>query len=204
MPSGESGNEATPDRPEGPGSNSPGRSEPEASAALGTMMGTPTALKGRVHPRFCPMPQSLAKVYVHAVFSTKNREPVLLDGWRDEFFAVVGGAVNHLGCQSLLVGGVADHVHLLFQLSRTLAIADAIGRTKTATAAWVNGTRRPPARFQWQAGYGVFSVGQEQVGDVRGYIANQEEHHRAVSFQDELRGWLARYELEWNEDYVWD
>ena len=69
------------------------------------------------------MPQSLAKVYLHAVFSTKNREPLLADGWRDELFCVLGGATNNLGCQSLIVGGVADHVHLLFQLGRTIAIA---------------------------------------------------------------------------------
>ncbi len=150
------------------------------------------------------MPQSLAKVYVHAVFSTKNREPLLLDSWRDVFFAVIGGAVNHTGCQSLIVGGVADHVHLLFQLSRTITIADAVGRIKTASSAWVNSTHPTPAPFHWQAGYGMFSIGQAQVEDLRKYIAGQPEHHRTVSFQDELRAWLARYELEWNEDYVWE
>ncbi len=150
------------------------------------------------------MPQSLAKVYVHAVFSTKNREPLLLDSWRAEFFAVIGGAVNHLGCQSHIVGGVADHVHLLFQLSRTITIADAVGRIKTASSAWVNSTHRTPAPFHWQVGYGMFSIGQAQVEDLRKYIAGQPEHHRTVSFQDELRAWLARYELEWNEDYVWE
>ena len=150
------------------------------------------------------MPQSLAKVYVHTVFSTKNREPLLHDGWRDEFFAVIGGAVNHIGCQSLVVGGVADHVHLLFQLSRTITIADAVGRIKTASAAWVNQTHPTPIPFHWQAGYGMFSIGYAQVEGLRAYIRGQPEHHRTVSFQDELRAWLARYELEWNEDYVWD
>jgi putative transposase len=150
------------------------------------------------------MPQSLAKVYVQAVFSTKNREPLMLDSWRDEFFAVIGGAVNHTGCQSMSVGGVADHVHLLFQLARTIAIADAVGRVKSATSAWVNKTHATGGEFHWQAGYGVFSVGQAQVEDLKRYIRGQADHHRTVSFQDELRAWLARYELEWNEDYVWD
>lgn len=150
------------------------------------------------------MPQSLAKVYVQAVFSTKGREPLMLESWRDEFFAVISGAVDHTGCHSLLVGGVADHVHLLFQLSRTVTIADAVGRIKSATSAWVNKTRPSPTPFHWQAGYGVFSVGQAQVEDLKAYIRGQPEHHLTVSFQDELRAWLARYELEWNEDYVWD
>jgi REP element-mobilizing transposase RayT len=70
------------------------------------------------------MPQSLAKVYIHAIFSTKNREPMLADDWRDELFHVLGGTANNLGCQSLIVGGVADHVHLLFQLGRTITIAE--------------------------------------------------------------------------------
>jgi REP element-mobilizing transposase RayT len=75
------------------------------------------------------MPQSLAKVYPHVIFSTKNREPVLLDEWRDELFRVMGDTANHLGCQALIVGGTIDHVHLLFQLGRTITIADKLGRS---------------------------------------------------------------------------
>src|SRR3989442_11570832 len=87
------------------------------------------------------MPQSLAKVYLPAIFSTKNREPVLHDDWRDELFRVMGGAANNLGCQSLIVGGVADHIHLLFQLGRTISIADAVGKIKSTSSPWVNQSR---------------------------------------------------------------
>src|SRR3954469_11191069 len=99
------------------------------------------------------MPQSLSKVYIHAIFSTKNREPVLADAWRDELFHVLGGAANNLGCQSLIVGGVADHVHMLFSLSRTITLADAAGRIKSASSAWVNEKKNPPTHFHWQGGY---------------------------------------------------
>jgi len=150
------------------------------------------------------MSQSLAKVYLHAVFSTKNREPVLADDWRDELFHVLGGTANNLGCQSLLVGGVADHAHMLFQLGRTISIAEAIGTIKSASSAWVNQTRDLPAPFHWQAGYAVFSVSQSNVETVREYIRRQPEHHPRQSFQDELREWLRRYEIEWDERYVWD
>lgn len=150
------------------------------------------------------MPQSLAKVYLHVIFSTKNREPVLADEWRDELFHVLGGATNNLGCQSLIVGGVADHVHLLFQLGRTISIADATGKIKSTSSAWVNQTRGLAMPFQWQAGYAAFSVSQSNLEAVREYIRNQPEHHRRVSFQDELREWLRRYEIEWDERYVWD
>ena len=150
------------------------------------------------------MPQSLAKVYLHAAFSTKNREPVIADDWRDELFHVLGGAANNLGCQSLTVGGVADHVHMLFQLGRTITIADAMGSIKSASSAWVNQTHGPEAAFRWQAGYGAFSVSESNVEAVRDYIRRQPERHAKESFQDEFREWLRRYGIEWDERYVWD
>jgi REP element-mobilizing transposase RayT len=136
------------------------------------------------------------------VYSTKNREPLLADDWREELFLVTGGTVNNLGCQSLIVGGVADHVHLLFQLARTITIADAIGKIKSTTSLWVNEQHIPG--FHWQAGYAIFSVSQSNVEAVRAYIQNQERRHAKQSFQDELRQWLRRYGLEWDERYVWD
>ena len=150
------------------------------------------------------MPQSLAKVYLHVVFSTKNRESILADDWRDELFRVLGGATNNLGCQALLIGGVPDHVHMLFSLGRTITIADAVGKIKSTSSLWVNQTRGLPAPFHWQGGYAVFSVSQSNVEAVREYIRRQPEHHTTQSFQDELREWLRRYEIEWDEKYVWD
>ncbi len=150
------------------------------------------------------MPQSLAKVYLHVIFSTKNRESVLPSEWRDDLFHVLGGTANNLGCQSLIVGGVADHVHMLFQLGRTISIADAVGKIKSTSSLWVNQTRRLPAEFHWQAGYAAFSVSQSNVEAVREYIRRQPHHHALQSFQDELRDWLRRYEIEWDERYVWD
>jgi len=150
------------------------------------------------------MPQSLAKVYVHAIFSTKNRESLLNDDWRDELFRVLGGAANNLECQSLTVGGVADHVHMLFQLGRTVAISEAIGRIKSTSSLWVNQTRGLTVPFHWQAGYGAFSVSQSNVDAVREYIRQQEKHHVKLSFQDEFREFLRRYQIEWDERYVWD
>jgi putative transposase len=150
------------------------------------------------------MPQSLAKVYLHAIFSTKNREPILHDDWRDELFRVMGGTVNNLGCQSLTVGGVADHAHLLFQLGRSITIADAIGKIKSTSSLWVNHNHGLSSPFHWQAGYGVFSVSQSHVGATAEYIQQQASHHARVSFQDEFRDFLRRYQIAWDERYVWD
>lgn len=150
------------------------------------------------------MSQSLAKVYLHVIFSTKNREPLLADEWRDELFCVLGGAANNLGCQSLIVGGVADHVHLLFQLGRTISIADAVGKVKSTSSLWIRQNRIGLSGFHWQAGYGAFSVSQSNVESVRAYVFGQPEHHRRQSYQDEFREWLRRYEVQCDERYVWD
>ena len=150
------------------------------------------------------MPQSLAKIYVHVIFSTKHRQPLLADAWRDELFHVLGGTANNLGCQSIIVGGVADHVHMLFQLGRTITIADAVGKIKSTSSAWINQSGSLPTEFHWQAGYAAFSVSQSNLEAVREYIRRQPEHHAKQSFEDELREWLRRYEIEWDERYVWD
>jgi len=150
------------------------------------------------------MSQSLAKIYLHLVFSTKRREPLLAIDWRDDLFHVLGGAANNLGCQSLIVGGVADHVHLLVQLGRTIAVADAVGKIKSTSSLWVNQKHCERAQFHWQAGYAAFSVSQSNIEAVQVYIAEQEKHHEKQSFQDEMRAWLRRYQIEWDERYVWD
>jgi putative transposase len=157
-----------------------------------------------VHRRSPPMPQSLAKVYIHVIFSTKNRESLIAPTWRDELFHVMGGAANHLGCQSLLVGGVEDPVHMLFQLGRTISLADAISKIKSTASLWVNQTRGLDRPFHWQSGYAAFSVSQSHVDTVRDYIQRQPERHAKQSFQDELRDWLKKYEIEWDERYLWD
>jgi REP element-mobilizing transposase RayT len=150
------------------------------------------------------MPQSLAKVYVHIILSTKHREPLLAEGWREALFSIVGHAANNLECQSLIVGGMADHVHMLFQLGRTVTVADAVSKIKSASSLWVRQSQPGLTGFHWQAGYAAFSVSQSSVEAVGGYIRNQADHHGRQSFQEELRDWLRGYEIEWDERYLWD
>ena len=150
------------------------------------------------------MGQSLARMYVHAVFSTRNREPLLADPWRGEMFAVLGGIAGNLGCPSLIVGGMADHVHVLFELGRSISLSDALRGIKTNSSAWANHDRGLAGAFHWQAGYAAFSVSQSNVEAVREYIRRQDEHHARQSFQDELRAWLHKYGIAWDERYVWD
>jgi putative transposase len=151
------------------------------------------------------MPQSLAKVLVHIVFSTKHRFPFLSDkAIREEMHAYIGGTCNNLGCPVLSVGGVADHVHVLCALSRNLPIAKILCDIKRGSSKWVKAKGGMLTKFAWQNGYGIFSVGQSDVERVRRYIAGQEDHHGKKTFQDEYRAFLHEYEMQYDETYVWD
>jgi putative transposase len=152
-----------------------------------------------------PMPQSLAQIYLHIVFSTKNRQPFLLDQTiRDEMHQYLGGACNNLDSPVLRVGGVADHVHILCRLGKTIAVADLVKELKRESSKWIKTKSPTMADFYWQSGYGAFSVSPGHVEALRTYIANQEEHHRKASFQEEFRRLLTKYGLQWDERYVWD
>lgn len=150
------------------------------------------------------MPQSLAKLYVHLVFSTKNRERVLPDGIRLDLHSYLGGILNGLGCVPVETNSEPDHVHILFIFSRTESVSNVAGQVKKSSNDWLRTKDGRFAQFFWQAGYGAFSVSQSAVEEVRQYIRNQHEHHQHTSFQDEYRAFLRRYEVEFDERYVWD
>ncbi|MCB9501610.1 MAG: IS200/IS605 family transposase [Deferribacteres bacterium] len=150
------------------------------------------------------MPQSLAQILAHLVFSTKNREAVLADDIRDELHAYIGGIVKNQKGTLLKAGSVADHIHLLIALPRTCAPADLVQEIKTGSSKWLKTKADCYARFHWQGGYGIFSISPSQRGALEKYIGNQAEHHRAVTFQDEYRRLLDKYDIEYDEKYVWD
>jgi REP element-mobilizing transposase RayT len=151
------------------------------------------------------MPQSFSAVYVHLVFSTKERRPLLRDtSTREALHSYLGGASKQLECTSLLVGGIEDHVHILARLGRTISQAEWVKEIKRVSHGWLEMQGRAYAEFQWQGGYAGFSVSQSQLERVKAYIARQEEHHRKLSFQEELRALLRKHHLEFDERYVWD
>lgn len=151
------------------------------------------------------MPQSLAKILVHTVFSTKERRPFLRDrALREETHHYLGGILKNLDCQPIMVGGVEDHVHFLCALSRTCEAAAMVKEVKRGSSLWIKTKSQELPDFAWQNGYGIFSIGYSQIESVRDYIASQEAHHRKISFQDEFRLLLKRYHIEFDERYVWD
>src|SRR5262245_52735697 len=151
------------------------------------------------------MTQSLAKVLVHLIFSTKNHTPYLAKKeWRDALNGYFVGILKNLKCPSLRVNAVTDHVHILCVLSRTVTLAELLEEVKKSSPKWIKTLDPSLAKFQWQAGYGAFSVSQSNVRAVTRYIANQEEHHRRVTFQEEFRNFVEKYQVEYDERYVWD
>jgi REP element-mobilizing transposase RayT len=150
------------------------------------------------------MAQSLAKNLIHLVFSTKQRKGHLTDSIRPPLFAYMAGILRKLDSPAVVIGGVVDHVHILFQLSKNHALAKAVEEVKAGSSLWIKSQDRMFEAFYWQAGYGAFSVSESNVDQVRRYIENQEEHHRTTTFQDEFRALLERHGIAFDERYVWD
>jgi len=151
------------------------------------------------------MPQSLSTVYIHLVFSTKDRRPMLRDkAIRDSLHAFLAGISKQLDCPPIQVAGVEDHVHLLCRFGRTITQADWVKELKRVSSGWLKEKGEVYADFSWQGGYADFSVSQSNLEQARQYIADQEKHHRKMSFQDELRELLRKHKQEWDERYIWD
>jgi len=150
------------------------------------------------------MPQSLSRILVHLIFSTKNRIPFLTQEIRAELHPYLAVVLTEGGCPSLQVGGVEDHVHALFGLPRTLTVAEVVEMVKTTSSKWIKTKGTALESFYWQTGYGAFSVSQSHADDVIRYIQDQERHHQKRTFQDEYREILRLYNITYDERYVWD
>ena len=149
------------------------------------------------------MPQSLSAVYIHLIFSTKERYPFLRDeGLQRDLHAQLGEISKRLGCQPIRVGGIEDHVHILSRFGRTITQAEWIKELKRVSNIWLK-TDGGLRQFQWQSGYADFSVSLSNLQKVRDYIANQNRHNQRINFQDELRLLLTRHRIEWDERYIW-
>ncbi len=152
------------------------------------------------------MSQSLAKVIVHITYSTKHRKPWLNDpDLRSQLYAYNATILKEeVDSAAILINGVEDHLHILCLLSRKFAIMDVTKASKTETSKWIKTQGMAYGEFQWQAGYGIFSVSQSNVEQVKRYIANQQDHHMRMSFLDEFRELCTRHGIEIDERYVWD
>jgi REP element-mobilizing transposase RayT len=150
------------------------------------------------------MPQSLSKVLLHVVFSTKNHERLITPDIQPKLFAYLAGVCRANGSEAYRVGGTEDHVHIACTLPRTLTISKLLEEIKKSSSAWIKGQDPRLRDFAWQAGYGAFSLGQSQLGHLLRYIQNQAEHHRKKSPKEELLEILRKYEVPFDERFLWD
>jgi putative transposase len=150
------------------------------------------------------MPQSLAKNLIHLVFSTHRREPLLNAAVRRPLCAYASAVLRDLDSPALAGNAWRDHLHLRFSLNKNQPLTRVVVELKRATSKWLKAQSSEFARCHWQAGYGAFSIGQSGLEDTVAYIADQAEHHRTRTFQDELRTLLRLYQLEFDERYLWD
>jgi len=148
------------------------------------------------------MAQSLSKVYLHYVFSVKNRENTISKIIQNKLHSFIVGVYANLGSYVAEIYANSDHIHILCTLPRTITIADLISKVKSASSKWMKKNGVPD--FTWQNGYGVFSVSSSKLETVKKYIQNQEQHHKKMTFKEEFRLFLKKYNVEYDEKYVWD
>jgi len=150
------------------------------------------------------MSQSLARIHLHLVFSTKDRAPLIIDKIRDPLHRYMATVLKNLGCHANLINSVEDHVHLLFELGRTAAVSKVVEDVKKSSSKWIKTQSDGAGEFAWQNGYGAFSVSHSNIEAVKNYIAGQGEHHRKRTFQEELRTLLEKHGVEYDERYIWN
>jgi len=145
---------------------------------------------------------TFTQIYYHVVFSTKNRERALLANRRDDLFRYIWGILKNKDCHLYRISGVEDHLHILTEIHPTIALADLVKDIKISTSSWIKQNHVFPSFDHWQEGYGAFTVSHGDKDAVIEYIKRQEEHHKMVSFQDELREFLVKHGITFDEKYL--
>lgn len=149
------------------------------------------------------MPQSLAQIYIHTVFSTKERIPMIEHDLQPQLYRYMAEVFAAMGCNAVEIGGMADHVHILHSLARTKSIAKVVEEIKRSTSKWMKRKGAGFGKFSWQDGYGAFSVSTSSVSRVRAYILDQETHHQTCTLQDEYLRILQKHNVAYDERYIW-
>jgi putative transposase len=149
------------------------------------------------------MSHTFTQLLVHVVFGTKNRANLIQARIKDELYSYMGGIVREMGSTALIINGMPDHAHLLVALPPALSVADLARTVKTNSSRWVHEKWPEESKFGWQQGYGAFSVSRSILDDVVRYIADQEKHHRKITFQEEFTLFLSKHGIEYDERYLW-
>ncbi|MBS7256698.1 IS200/IS605 family transposase [Flavobacterium branchiicola] len=150
------------------------------------------------------MPNTFHQVYIQTVFAVKYREALIINECKAEIFGIIGNLINKTGCKTIIVNGVEDHVHCLLALKPTISISDLMKAVKGKSSRYINENKLTKDKFEWQEGYGVFSYSKSQIDSVYKYIANQEQHHKKQSFNDEYLNFLNKFSIQYEEKYIFE
>jgi len=150
------------------------------------------------------MSQSLSKLYVHLTFSTKYRNPWIPHTISTDLHAYMSGTLKNVDSPALIINSVDDHIHMLFRLSKNIALARVVEEVKKGSSRWMK-QRTGNSSFYWQTGYSAFSVSSSKVNTMTRYIARQQEHHKHLSYREEIERFMREYDVvEYNPDYFWE
>jgi len=150
------------------------------------------------------MGQSLVKNYLHIIFSTKYRQPLIIPQVESELHAYIGGTCKALDCPIIIVGGYVDHIHILCFLSKKITLMELVQKIKANSSKWMKTKHQSLLNFRWQNGYAAFSVNPADMERLVSYIRKQHAHHNKKKFQDEYRETLIEHDMNFDERYLWD
>jgi|SRR5690606_6357943 len=148
------------------------------------------------------MPNTYNQIFIHIIFAVKYRRALIRYEWKEELFAVIGNLINESGSKTIIVNGVEDHVHCLIRLKPDISVSEVVKIAKAKSSKWLNESRYLDSRFEWQSGFGAFSHNKSQLPVVKRYIQNQEEHHKKKTFLREYVQFLNKYDVEYDERYI--
>lgn len=148
------------------------------------------------------MANTYTQLYFHIVFAVKGRENLIAVKWKDELYKYISGIISNKNQKLMIINGMPNHIHLLIGTKPTCNLSDLVRDIKANSSKWINEKRFVKGKFEWQTGFGAFTVSQSGVNNVINYIKNQEEHHKVKTFKEEYIDFLKANEIDYNTEYV--
>ena len=148
------------------------------------------------------MANTYHQIYLQTIFAVKYRRAIINKAWKEKLFAVIGNLINETNCKTIIVNGVEDHIHCFLGLKPVVSVSELMKTVKAKSSKYINDHKLTSAKFEWQEGYGVFSYSQSGVDSVYKYIQNQETHHKKQTFRNEYLGFLKKFKVEYDEQYI--
>jgi putative transposase len=150
------------------------------------------------------MANTYTQLYAHVVFAVKGRDHVISPKWKENLFKYINGIITNKDQKLMVINGMPDHLHLLIGFNPDCRLSDLVRDIKANSSRWINENHFIAGRFEWQTGFGAFSIGQSQIDKTVKYILNQEEHHSRKTFKEEYIEFLIAYHVDYKQEYVFD